>query len=46
VKLTFRIPDVELEIIIERGSTRFFDMLLLMECFLHYMRTRELLKTE
>ena len=46
MKLIFTIPDLELEITIESGSARFFDMLLLMECFLHYMRTRELLKTE
>ena len=46
MKLTFTIPDLELEITIKGGSTRFFDMLLLMECFLHYMRTRELEKVE
>ena len=46
MELVFRIPDLQLEITIKRGSTRFFDVLLLMECFLHYMRTRELLETE
>lgn len=46
MKLIFRIPDLQLEITIESGSARFFDMLWLMECFLHYMRTRELLKIE
>ena len=46
MKLVFRIPDLQLEITIKSGSTRFVDMLLLMECFLHYMRTRKLLKTE
>jgi len=46
MKLVFRIPDLQVEITIKGGSSRFFDMLLLMECFLHYMRTRELPKTE
>ena len=46
MELTFRIPDLQLEISIKGGSARFFDMLRLMECFLHYMRTRELLTTE
>lgn len=40
MELVFRIPDLELEITIKSGSAKFFDMLLLMECFLHYMRTR------
>ena len=43
MKLVFRVPDLQLEITIKGGSTRFFDMLLLMECFLHYMRCRELI---
>ena len=43
MELVFRISDLQLEITIKAGSTRFFDMLLLMECFLHYMRTKELL---
>lgn len=46
MKLVFSIPDLELEITIRSGSARFFDMLLLMEGFLHYMLTRELLRTE
>ena len=43
MKLVFRIPDLQLEITVKGGSTRFYDMLLLMECFLHYMRSRELI---
>ena len=46
MKLVFRIPDLELEIVIKSGSARFFDMLSLMECILHYLRTRELEKLE
>ena len=41
MKLTFTIPDLELEITIKGGSMRFFDMLSLMESILHYLRTRE-----
>ena len=46
MELQFRIPDLEVEITIKAGSSRFFDMLLLMECILHFLRTKELLKTE
>jgi len=46
MKLIFRIPELQLEITIKGGSTCFFDMLSLMECMLHYMRTRELEKLE
>ena len=43
MELVFRIPDLQLEITIKGGSTRFFGLLLLMECFLHYMRCRGLI---
>jgi len=43
MKLVFRIPDLQVEITIKGGSSRFFDMLLLMECFLHYMRRGSLI---
>ena len=46
MKLVFRIPELELEITIKGGSSRLFDMLSLMECLLHYLRTRELEKLE
>jgi len=43
MKWEFKIPDLELEITIKAGSSRFFDMLLLMENILHYLRTKELI---
>jgi len=46
MKLVFRIPELQVEITIKGGSSRFFDMLSLMECILHYMRTRDLEKLE
>ena len=46
MELTFTIPALELEITIKGGSARFFEMLLLMECILHYLRTRELEQIE
>ena len=46
MELTFKIPDLDLEITVKGGSTRFFDMLLLMECILHFLRTRELEQLE
>ena len=46
MKLTFTIPDLDLEITVKGGSTRFFEMLSLMECILHYLRTRELEQIE
>lgn len=41
MKLEFKIPDLDLEITIKGGSTKFFDMLKLMEGILHYIRTKE-----
>jgi len=45
MKLEFKIPDLDLEITAKGGSARFFDMLLLMESILHYLRTKETLET-
>ena len=41
MELEFRIPDLEVEITIRGGSSRFFDMLLLMGCILHFLRMKE-----
>ena len=46
MELTFTIPDLELEITVKGGSTRFFEMLSLMDCILHFLRTRELEQLE
>lgn len=44
MELEFGIPDLEVEITIKGGSSRFFDILLLMESIMHYLRTKELIE--
>lgn len=44
MRLELKIPDMDLEITIEAGSTEFFDMFKLMEYILHFFRTKEWIK--
>jgi len=41
MKLTFTIPDLQLEVTIDGGTSQFFNMMKLMEMVLHYFRTKE-----